>query len=93
MEIAQAGVEAYRDGWNDYIRRRNALLIVFLGYLPWGVQVRHASDRRLVLSISSRRHQIPTLEVSPVRQGLCVYVVVQQELLRKKVRSLWPDEA
>jgi hypothetical protein len=39
MEIAQAGVEAYRDGWNDYIRRRNALLIVFLGYLPWGALV------------------------------------------------------
>ncbi|MGB7150346.1 MAG: hypothetical protein WBD45_14410, partial [Terriglobales bacterium] len=35
-EITQSDLERYRVGWNDYIRRRNELLAVFLGYLPWG---------------------------------------------------------
>jgi hypothetical protein len=39
IEIDQSDLERYRVGWSDYVRRRNTLWIVFLGYLPLGALV------------------------------------------------------
>jgi Zn ribbon nucleic-acid-binding protein len=38
-EITQEQGSSYRDGWADYITRRNMLIFIFLGYLPWGVLI------------------------------------------------------
>jgi Zn ribbon nucleic-acid-binding protein len=37
MEIAQQDVARYRVAWSAYVRRRNLLALVFLGYIPWGI--------------------------------------------------------
>jgi hypothetical protein len=28
---------SYREGWADYVARRNLLIFIFIGYVPWGV--------------------------------------------------------
>ena len=45
MEISQKDVARYQDAWNDYKRRRNFFLVVFLGYIPWGALVFFAMDK------------------------------------------------
>ena len=36
-EISQEDAVLYSEGWADYIARRNLLLFIFLGYVPWAV--------------------------------------------------------
>jgi Zn ribbon nucleic-acid-binding protein len=37
VELSQEQAICYREGWADYITRRNLLIFIFLGYMPWGV--------------------------------------------------------
>jgi hypothetical protein len=39
VEIAQQDIARYRVAWSDYVRRRNLLTLIFLGYIPWGIGV------------------------------------------------------
>jgi hypothetical protein len=43
--------ENFRESWAEYARRRNFLLLVFVGYIPWGLLV-FLLKRRLGLSES-----------------------------------------
>ena len=39
VEIAQQDIARYRVAWNNYVRRRDLVLLVYIGYIPWGVGV------------------------------------------------------
>ena len=45
MDISQPDVTRYRDAWDDYRRRRNFFLFIFLGYVPWGALVMFATGK------------------------------------------------
>jgi Zn ribbon nucleic-acid-binding protein len=36
-ELSPEQTPGYREGWADYVARRNLLIFIFLGYIPWGV--------------------------------------------------------
>jgi hypothetical protein len=39
VEIAQQDIARYRVAWSNYVRRRDLVLLVCIGYIPWGVGV------------------------------------------------------
>jgi hypothetical protein len=39
VEIAQQDIARYRVAWSDYLRRRDLVFLVCIGYIPWGVIV------------------------------------------------------
>jgi DNA-directed RNA polymerase subunit RPC12/RpoP len=48
-EVDPASAESFRTGWAEYVRRRNFLLFVFVGHIPWGLLVM-LLERRLGFS-------------------------------------------
>ncbi len=37
--VNEQEAEVYRKAWRDYVRRRNFIAVIFIGFIPWGFLV------------------------------------------------------
>jgi hypothetical protein len=37
--VNEQEAEGYRKAWRDYVRRRNFIAVIFIGFIPWGFLV------------------------------------------------------